>query len=146
MPLWFNRKIQFQIKKKKLPRFDLHVLHVLNSIIKSPKSKISNYISSVWIDFIGIDSFLSSARQIKEKLSNFICAGFIIKQLELFCSKKIELIGAFTKIDIALYLHPREVIFFKDKNMCLFFCLQFLIRRTIKANCNQYTCTYTCRW
>lgn len=46
MPLWFNRKIQFQIKKK-IPRFDLHVLHVLNSIIESPKSKISNYISSV---------------------------------------------------------------------------------------------------
>lgn len=45
IPLWFNRKIQFQILK--FPRFDLHVLHVLNSIIKSPKSKISNYISSV---------------------------------------------------------------------------------------------------
>lgn len=118
--MWFNRKIQFQIKKK-IPRFDLHVLHVLNSIIKSPKSKISNYISSVWIDLIGIDSFLSSARQIKEKLSNFICAGFIKKQFELFCSKKIELIYAFTKIDIELYLHPREGIFLKIKICACFF-------------------------
>lgn len=67
------------------------------------------------------------------------------KAIRIILFQKIELIGAFTKIDIALYLHPREVIFFKDKNMCLFFCLQFLIRRTIKANCNQYTCTYTCR-